>query len=223
MKYCPQCKEQFSDELAFCDVDGTALVDDINSLRAALREPSDSPVPARRMSAPPTGVIALLGILIGIVLCMVVYIAFLTPGLNPNDLPNENRENTSTRAAAPAPLNQIASVPLPSPSATAEESPSPEEAEASPEASPAAAPETANRTAVNQGPISTGERRISEGRTLITMKDGSSVEADAAWEDAQGVWYRRSGLVSFVERSKVEKMSDLSDRPAQATAEAARP
>jgi hypothetical protein len=44
------------------------------------------------------------------------------------------------------------------------------------------------------------------------MKDGTSVEADAAWEDAQGVWYRRSGLVSFVEKGRVEEITDLPQR-----------
>jgi hypothetical protein len=46
------------------------------------------------------------------------------------------------------------------------------------------------------------------------MKDGSTVEADAAWEDAQGVWFRRSGLVSFVEKSRVEAITEPQRKPA---------
>jgi hypothetical protein len=48
------------------------------------------------------------------------------------------------------------------------------------------------------------------------MKDGSTVEADAAWEDAQGVWFRRSGLVSFVEKSRVEAITEPQKKPAAA-------
>lgn len=207
MKHCPRCQGQYRDELAFCDIDGTPLVDRSGALpKGRVRR---GPVTA--FSALPAGVTALIGIVIGIVLCMLVYIVFLTPSLNSNEPPNNDRESTAT-STAPAPLNQVAAERLPSPSPTAEESPSPEESEASEDAAPTAVTETPAKIAVNQGPISTGTTTNGEVRTLITMKDGSSVEADAAWEDAEGIWYRRGGLVSFVERAKVEKISDLSSR-----------
>ena len=56
---------------------------------------------------------------------------------------------------------------------------------------------------LNQGPVSTGEREQKRedrsDKTIIEMTDGTRVEVDAAWQDNQGVWYRRGGLVSFVE------------------------
>lgn len=207
MKHCPRCQSRFRDELVFCDIDGTPLVD---GLGAPQTTPA-IPVRMKSGSATPAGVSALIGILIGIVLCALVYLAFLAPRLNPSESSNQALESTAT-ATAPAPLNQRSAEPLPAPSPLVEESPSPEAADASTEASPAAANETSAKIAVNSGPISTGTTKVSEGRTLITMKDGSSVEADAAWEDAEGIWYRRSGLVSFVERAKVEKISELSTR-----------
>lgn len=214
MKYCPQCEEHFSDDFAFCDIDGSALVDDISSLRAALRSPSVTAAKVDDSVAQSTSVTALIGILVGIVICMLVYIAFLTPSLKPND-PRDDERSTSARPSAPAPLERIVAAPLPVPSPSIAESPSPEEeAEVASAEGNVTPVSEAGRSPVNQGPISTGATRISEGRTLIMMKDGSSVEADAAWEDAQGVWYRRSGLVSFVERSKVERLSDLTSRPA---------
>lgn len=212
MKHCPRCQGQYRDEVAFCDIDGTPLVDGIGTTQQA----PASPEPVKAVAAVPAGVTALIGILIGIVLCTLVYVAFLTPSLNSNESPNKNLGSTAT-ATAPAPLNQIAAEPLPTPSPNAEESPSPQESEASAEAAPGAVTEGPAKTAVNRGPISTGTTTTGEGRTLITMKDGSSVEADAAWEDAEGIWYRRSGLVSFVERAKVEKISDLrSKNPTEA-------
>jgi len=55
---------------------------------------------------------------------------------------------------------------------------------------------------------------IDTEHAIIKMKDGSTVEADAAWEDAQGVWFRRSGLVSFVEKSRVEAITEPQRKPA---------
>lgn len=64
----------------------------------------------------------------------------------------------------------------------------------------------------NRGPISTGEKpKANESesalQTVIEMNDGSTLDVDAAWEDKQGIWYRRSGLVSFVESSRVKAIT----------------
>lgn len=37
----------------------------------------------------------------------------------------------------------------------------------------------------------------------LRLSDGSTVEVDEAWEDAQAVWYRRGGVTSRLERSRV--------------------
>jgi hypothetical protein len=39
------------------------------------------------------------------------------------------------------------------------------------------------------------------------MTDGSTLDVDAAWKDNQGIWYRRSGLVSFVDSSRVKAIT----------------
>ena len=92
----------------------------------------------------------------------------------------------------------------------------PEETETlEPEASPEPAPvttEESNTVAarLNQGPVSTGQRmRDAEEalQTVIQMNDGTSVEVDAAWEDGQGVWYRRGGMVAFVESQRVKAIT----------------
>ncbi len=87
--------------------------------------------------------------------------------------------------------------------------------EASPTETPAATPaevaetKPATSASLNDGPISTnrqdGERR---GRTVIKLKGGVSVEADAAWEDRLGIWYRQGGLVSYVERESIESIGE---------------
>ena len=63
--------------------------------------------------------------------------------------------------------------------------------------------------ALNTGPISTdrqeGEKR---GHMLIKLKNGVMVEADAAWADQLGIWYRQGGLVSYVERDRIESIAE---------------
>ena len=44
----------------------------------------------------------------------------------------------------------------------------------------------------------------------LRMKDGSVVEVDEAWEDAQGVWYRRGGVTHLIDRSRVRKIESVS-------------
>lgn len=37
----------------------------------------------------------------------------------------------------------------------------------------------------------------------LRMTDGTSVEVDEAWEDAQGIWYRRGGVTHLLDRARV--------------------
>jgi hypothetical protein len=43
---------------------------------------------------------------------------------------------------------------------------------------------------------------------IIKLKSGVQVEADAAWEDQLGIWYRQGGLVSHVERDRIESIGE---------------
>ena len=63
-------------------------------------------------------------------------------------------------------------------------------------------PEKLAAKAVIAGREEKGER-VGD-KTIIQMNDGTSVEVDAAWSDRQGIWYRRGGLVSFVESNRVK-------------------
>ncbi|HEX8150774.1 MAG TPA: lytic transglycosylase domain-containing protein [Pyrinomonadaceae bacterium] len=40
----------------------------------------------------------------------------------------------------------------------------------------------------------------------LRLADGTTMEVDEAWEDAQGVWYRRGGVTNLVERSRVREV-----------------
>jgi Zn-finger nucleic acid-binding protein len=40
----------------------------------------------------------------------------------------------------------------------------------------------------------------------LRLADGSTMQVDEAWEDAQGVWYRLAGVTYWVERSRVKQV-----------------
>ena len=40
----------------------------------------------------------------------------------------------------------------------------------------------------------------------LRLTDGTTMEVDEAWEDSQGVWYRRGGVTNLVERSRVREV-----------------
>ncbi|HEX8558899.1 MAG TPA: lytic transglycosylase domain-containing protein [Pyrinomonadaceae bacterium] len=40
----------------------------------------------------------------------------------------------------------------------------------------------------------------------LRLADGTLMEVEEAWEDAQGVWYRRGGVTHWVERSRVKEV-----------------
>jgi hypothetical protein len=155
---------------------------------------------------------AAFGVLIGVIIGAGIFIPF---ALMPREKADESpapRESVTASHNAAVPLHAVP-VPDPAPTTSPEESPSPDAAAA--EAQPSPAANTQNRTAavqLNQGPISTGQKTkpsdIEAGvQTVIEMNDGSTLDVDAAWEDKQGIWYRRSGLVSFVESSRVKSIS----------------
>src|ERR1700752_1245022 len=208
MKQCPGCNEVFDDQKAFCDMDGSELVKLTDSPQANGEKKGAS-------GAEFVWVTGVIGGFIGVVVCVMLYLAFLAPSRETAQQENQNNQNTET--AVPK-SNQIAVVPAgPTPMTSASETASPAEPEASPTESPVEPAQTTPPAALNHGPIATGGKAVANGeRAIIKMKDGTSLEADAAWEDAQGIWYRRSGVVSFLDKSKVESITEPPQkRPAE--------
>lgn len=206
MKQCPQCGEHFGDEQKFCDSDGTPLLDETALLRNALSTSQPiAPISAQANSqSRQIWPIVTIGILIGIIISLAAYVFMIMPAAE-KDGKTSRPESARLNTADTAQPRVIKSEPLPvlSPEASPQASPA-ETASPAPEAVPQPSQPSVS---LNDGPISTnqqeGERR---GRTVIKLKSGVSVEADAAWEDRLGIWYRQGGLVSYVERERIESI-----------------
>lgn len=207
MKQCPECREHFADEQNFCDADGTALVDETELLRSALN--AAQPAPAQTNGqARQIWPIVTIGILIGVIISLSAYVLVVMPSAERAE-EKSKRSETAKLNPSDRPAQPVTTRSEPLPVASADPS-----AEASPSESASPAPATAAATqqtsaSLNTGPISTdvheGEKR---GHTLIKLKSGVLVEADAAWADQTGIWYRQGGLVSYVERDRIESISE---------------
>ena len=213
MKRCPQCYEVYDQGAKFCEADGQEL----------LADPAASPEPVIAMPpAPPASPAwlpaATLGVLIGVGIGAGIFAAISLSSGSTTHEPQQVRESPDSRERTPS--TRTATVANPAPTVETEASPSPEtEVEAEAAASPETKEENKGTVAqFNQGPISTGQKpKANESesglQTVIEMNDGSTLDVDAAWEDKQGIWYRRSGLVSFVDSSRVKAITARKGTP----------
>ncbi len=215
MKRCPQCYAIYQGTGIFCENDGQRLLD-IPGIVVG----NDDLVPDAPSRSNSTSVaMALAGVLIGVVLCGGAYVAYSL-------LKPEPETTERARSQLEAQLRET-SQPRPAPARTTEAAPEPTASPAEEEVSAAAAspepaqPQTETMARLNRGPVSTGEpaSATTDGEkmnTIIEMQDGSILEVDAAWKDTQGVWYRRGGLVSFVEGPRVKAITARAEPKAPA-------
>ena len=217
MKRCPQCYQPYADSERFCESDGQPLLADIGvspvgkviDTQPAVLDASTQKREARLM--------VIVGVMVGIIITSLGYAGYSLfsayySANEESDGPVSRVETVDTRQ--PAPQTRTAVI-EPSPSPEEEVSPSPE-AEAEAEDTEKAGTVAAH---LNQGPVSTGERgekrEERSEKTIIEMTDGTRVEVDAAWQDKQGVWYRRGGLVSFVESKRIKGIQTQQESKAE--------
>jgi hypothetical protein len=217
MRRCPECYEIYDDGERFCEVDGQRLLAD-----PAFTGTSHDNTFATS-SAPHVGqpwLTGLVGVAVGILICSAIYIvhamwpAQIDPENQQSSFSMRSQEPTQSMRSAPANVPRSTETPADDEAVDAEAEASPEE--------PSPTEVTPNQTAtarLNQGPVSTGprekdkEKTVRTVQTIILMQDGTSVEVDAAWKDGQGVWYRRGGLVSFVESQRVKEITARAEPP----------
>ncbi|MDQ3667650.1 MAG: hypothetical protein M3410_13965 [Acidobacteriota bacterium] len=212
MKRCPECDSSFPDTDQFCELDGTQLVSDYSD-SSGLSVPFEDPVPepvnprgvvgasgyqhSRDAQLPQNwkilAIVAVAGVAIGIVL-FIVYWRITREAPGPS-------ADASKEAITQPQIPLLPSQPPPFASASplAEPSPSPSAMQ-----SPAAQADPA-RASLSSSPISTGgNEKNKRGPVTIRLTNGTSVEADEVWETGEGIWYRRRGLVTLLERNEVK-------------------
>ena len=209
MKRCPQCYQPYADSERFCESDGQQLLTDIG-VTSPIGKVADTETAVLDSSAQKREMrmMVIIGVMVGMIVTSLGYAGYslflANPPAEEAGLP-VSRVETVAETHQPTRPNRTAVI-EPSPAPEEEASASPE-AEAEAEEPPAAESETV-AARLNQGPVSTGEREQKRDersdKTIIEMDDGTRLEVDAAWQDKQGVWYRRGGLVSFVESKRIK-------------------
>ena len=206
MKHCPQCDSSFADTDQYCELDGTPLISDFSYRMAAPvfeREPANAaalaeevrPVGYRHARESQAWKIFAVITVAAIAAAAVIFVVYQQTR-NPNDFSSAESSNSLANQQS-LPLTTA----VPSPFASV--SPSPE-ASPSPSATPSPSAPTATASAVlSSSPVSTGAAEVLKRGVIIRLTNGTSVEADEVWETGEGIWYRRSGLVTLLEREHV--------------------
>lgn len=206
MKRCPLCGASFPDTDQFCELDGAQLVSDYSYRMAAPVVERD---PHQRNAAEQTefpgypqargsqnwkiyASLAVAAVAIGAIL----FIAYQQLAREPNGPGSDESSNASATQQPPLLTALPASFASVSPSAE----PSP-----SPSATPTpSTPADATAIVLSSSPVSTGrDETLKSGTVVIRLTNGTSVEADEVWETGEGIWYRRRGVITLLERNQV--------------------
>jgi hypothetical protein len=170
-----------------------------------------------RLNSQLISIVALAGVVAVVGIGLVLFIVYQRMTQEAAEQNSNESSNVAVQQQQVPPLSS-----LPSPSVTA--SPSPE-ASPSPSAmaSPAAQAES-TRVGLSSSSVSTGgNEKARRGPVTIRLTNGTSVEADEAWETGEGIWYRRSGVVTLLERDQVKAIEKPTPTPSASATPATSP
>jgi len=190
MKRCPQCLFLFPDADEKCDFDQTPL-EPVDDSAIAPATP-----PKRRRTLP---IVAAAGLILGILVFAIYYAAT-------QQTQKAAAATETPTVVAPTP-SATSPAPTPSPSTVASPSPSPTPM---PNAKAAVADVSTAHTRATSDPVSTSGPGIGTrqgGKPVIVLTSGGKIEADEVWRTKDGVWYRRSGIVTLLKRGQVKTIS----------------
>jgi hypothetical protein len=200
MKRCLQCEFVYEDEQSVCDMDGSELVHEAESLPLPpLASIASEPTV---LTAKPTPRNFAVPAFAGIILAALLFIAYYATTHTPQRL------NASQAIATPA-------VPQPAKNSAAEPSPVTVAAEPLAEIttpdSTVPDPKPAPMARLNRGPVVVASSpEHDRGAVVIRLTNGATLLADDAWQKREGIWYRQNGVVTFLKRSQVRTI----ERPA---------
>ena len=200
MKVCVKCGSRFPDKERFCELDGTPL---IGSEDVFVIDDKRAPAPRGAKATWVLLAVAVVGVVVGVFMFM-VYRA-MTSTVEPA---NETNSNTSV-AQQQIPSRPIQPAPETSESPTPEVSPSPSvEVSPSPQA-------TASPIQLSSNPISTARASGQSGPVIIRMNTGVTIEADEAWQTGEGIWYRKSSILTLLDPKDVKAIEKVPPPPPQ--------
>ncbi|HJU93035.1 MAG TPA: hypothetical protein VJ656_08890 [Pyrinomonadaceae bacterium] len=183
MKRCPQCLFLYPDSDERCDFDKTALeVVSEAEIDAATSKTS------KRKVVP---IVAAVGLILGL-LAFAIYYAV-------NRYTHDISATSQVPSVViPAPIQPAVILPSPSPTV----SPSP-----SPSVKPSPTEISSSHSRSSTDPVSTSGPGIGQrqgGKPVIVLTNGARIEADEVWRTRDGIWYRRSGMVTLLKRGQVK-------------------
>ena len=215
MKRCPECYGVYDNSERFCETDGQLLLTD--PALSVVEDDEDDNASlsshARVASNREYWLTGIVGVMVGILVCAGLYAVLSIWSIQSAE--DQKPPDYKSQTAQPVQSAQATTARIPEalPEPTEEASPDPDAEDASiVEPEPPSQTDQAIAARLDQGPVSTGQRGINSAdasgvRTIIQMTDGTAVEVDAAWEEGQGVWYRRGGLVAFVDSRRVKAIT----------------
>jgi len=193
MKRCPQCLFLYPESDERCDFDKTLLevVDDAE-IEAATRPPKSNGRSRRALT-----ITAAVALLLG-VFVFAIYYAVSNQTQNAAAAPQMSSTPVPVATLQPA-------LPSPSPSPTVSPSLSPSPSPKIPvNGTPSAAHSRASTDPVSTSGPGMGNRQ--GGKPVIMLTSGGKIEADEVWRTKDGVWYRRSGIVTLLKRGQVKSI-----------------
>ncbi|MEA2207222.1 MAG: hypothetical protein QOE77_3998 [Blastocatellia bacterium] len=200
MKRCLQCEFVYEDEQSVCDMDGSELVHEAESLPLPpLPNLAGEPAVLTAKPAPRNfAVPAFAGIILAVLLFIAYYATTHTP-----------QRPDATQAIAHTTLPQATPDIKPQPSsATVATEPIAETTIQGPTV-PDTKPATMAR--LNSGPVVVASSSEHDrGAVFIRLTNGATIRADDAWQKREGLWYRQNGVVTFLKHSQVRTI----ERPA---------
>lgn len=204
MKRCPQCNFIYFDIDETCDLDGTKLISVADAeVDAATQSSLADSSQTKASGAFLSGGRSLLLVAGGAVtIALAIFVLY-------NGTSKRSSSNSSSLQPPTDQSNQLVAKQAPT-----SPSPTPQ-----PEAAPSVTPsevavirsteqvKTLPRAAVSSNPVSTTtDQKSKPGKVIIRLSNGSSIEADEAWRTREGIWYRRSGLVTLLKSNVVKSI-----------------
>lgn len=209
MKRCPQCEFIYPDRDEVCDFDLTTLVEASESEIAEITNTPERPKLsdlaathsrnfAERKNRKALPIAAASGLILGI--AIVSGYLTLQHLLDPRGVVQiEPIEVQAVAVELPKPT------PAPSVAGAGSDETVPEVPAKSSQGTSQITTAHSRSTA---GPISTGAAASSSKSQVIVLTSGNKVEADQVWRTKDGIWYRKNGIVTLLQRNRVKAIVD---------------